>query len=773
MNKTKCKFQDLLLDKKGIIRGPFGGDVKKEYFVSKGENTFKVYEQGVVYNRDSNYGSYYITEDKFNSLSRFEVRPGDILISGAGTLGELYELPQDIERGIINQALIRIRINENVVDKEYFKHYFSWYVKLVACKHVGASVIPNLPPLDDLKKIDIELPDIETQKNIASVLTTIDRKIALNKSINCDLEAMARQLYDYWFVQFDFPNAEGKPYKSSGGKMVWNETLKREIPEGWIVDHLNKWIDIKSGFAFKSSDYKEKAKYKVITIKNVQENKLDTSNCDMIDFIPSKMKDWCKLSKGNRLISLTGNCGRLCIVSEDNLLLNQRVGLLDCSKEYLEFEYGSLQSEELQSKIQYLSNGAAQENLSPIDLCNLYWFMPVKDIISKFETILRNIRLLQISKEVETKKLVQQRDTLLPLLMNGQVSIKQLTNRNLSFSIIFATLPSKTMKVQFIANILANLASTLNDSQLSILKSTLESELSNYQLTPSLSPSQQTQKENADLKSAFLSAKRIEGCSDRTLKYYESIITQFIDNQPSKVQNITTNDIRTYLSDNEQKSGASHVTIDNMRRILSSFFSWLEDEDYIVKSPVRKIHKIRSEQKVKETFTDEELECMRDNCHSARDLAIIDMLASTGMRIGELVLLNRSDINYHERQCIVLGKGNKQREVYFNARAKLHLQAYINSRTDSEDALFVSYKHNTRLTINAIERMIRYLGRSLSITKSHPHKFRRTLATMAIDKGMPIEQVQRLLGHSKIDTTLHYAMVNQQNVKVAHRKFIQ
>lgn len=328
------------------------------------------------------------------------------------------------------------------------------------------------------------------------------------------------------------------------------------------------------------------------------------------------------------------------------------------------------------------------------------------------------------------------------------------------------------MKAQFITSIITSLASTLNDYQLSILKSTLESELSNYQLTPSLSLSQQTQKENADLKSAFLSAKRIEGCSDRTLKYYESVITQFIDNQPSKVQNISTNNIRTYLSNYEQTSGASHVSIDNMRRILSSFFSWLEDEDYIVKSPVRKIHKIRSEQKVKETFSEEELECMRDNCHSARDLAIIDMLASTGMRIGELVLLNRSDINYHERQCIVLGKGNKQREVYFNARAKLHLQAYINSRTDSEDALFVSYKHHTRLTINAIERMIRHLGRSLNISKSHPHKFRRTLATMAIDKGMPIEQVQRLLGHSKIDTTLHYAMVNQQNVKAAHRKFL-
>ena len=328
------------------------------------------------------------------------------------------------------------------------------------------------------------------------------------------------------------------------------------------------------------------------------------------------------------------------------------------------------------------------------------------------------------------------------------------------------------MQSHIISTILAQLAPSVSSIQLVTIEQTLNSVLSAYTISPAQSATQQTKKENTDFLSSFLSAKRIEGCSERTLKYYESIIAHFIGGLTDKLQNVTTNHIRTYLAEYEQSSHTSHVTIDNMRRILSSFFAWLEDEDYIVKSPVRKIHKIRSEQKVKETFTDEELERMRDHCQSPRNLAIIDLLASTGMRIGELVLLNRSDINYHERQCVVLGKGNKQREVYFNARAKLHLRAYINSRTDSEDALFVSTRKHTRLTINAIERMIRLLGQRLSISKSHPHKFRRTLATMAIDKGMPIEQVQRLLGHSKIDTTLHYAMVNQQNVKVAHRKFI-
>lgn len=236
---------------------------------------------------------------------------------------------------------------------------------------------------------------------------------------------------------------------------------------------------------------------------------------------------------------------------------------------------------------------------------------------------------------------------------------------------------------------------------------------------------------------------------------------------------VTTSDIRQYLSDYQEEKGSSKVTIDNMRRIFSSFFAWLEDEDYIAKSPVRRIHKVKTDSLVKEVLSDEQLEQLRDNCTNIRDLAIIDILSSTGIRVGELVKLNRSDIDFHERQCVVFGKGNKERMVYFNARTKLHLQQYLKSRTDSNSALFVSLlsPHN-RLTISGVEVRIRGMGNRLSIPKVHPHKFRRTLATMAIDKGMPIEQVQRLLGHVRIDTTLHYAIVNQNNVKMAHKKYI-
>lgn len=278
---------------------------------------------------------------------------------------------------------------------------------------------------------------------------------------------------------------------------------------------------------------------------------------------------------------------------------------------------------------------------------------------------------------------------------------------------------------------------------------------------------------NNELIDSFLSAKRVEGCSDKSMHYYRSTLNNAIRKIGKNIRHITTDDLRSYLNDYQQTSGATKVTVDNIRRILSSFFSWLEDEDYIVKSPVRRIHKVKVGKTVKETYSDEALEQMRDHCEGIRDLALIDLLASTGMRVGELVKLNRNDIDFENRECIVTGKGDKQRRVYFDARTKIHLQRYLAERVDNNPALFVSLlAPNDRLQISGVEIRLRRLGRELNIPKVHPHKFRRTLATMAIDKGMPIEQVQHLLGHQSLDTTLQYAMVNQTNVKMSHRKFI-
>lgn len=284
---------------------------------------------------------------------------------------------------------------------------------------------------------------------------------------------------------------------------------------------------------------------------------------------------------------------------------------------------------------------------------------------------------------------------------------------------------------------------------------------------------QKEQEENKKFINMFISSKEVEGCSKRTINYYKEIIEKFILTFDKSTKLITTNDIRNYLSDYKKKSECNSVTIDNLRRVLSSFFSWLEDEDYIVKSPVRRIHRIKTIQTIKETFTDENIEKMRDECSNIRNLSLIELLISTGMRVGELANVNIKDVNFEERSCIVLGKGNKQREVYFDARTKIHLLQYLNTRNDEESSLFVSIKKpHQRLSISGLELIIRKIGVESEINKVHPHKFRRTLATMAIDKGMPIEQVQKLLGHVKIETTLHYAMVNQNNVKISHRKYI-
>lgn len=278
---------------------------------------------------------------------------------------------------------------------------------------------------------------------------------------------------------------------------------------------------------------------------------------------------------------------------------------------------------------------------------------------------------------------------------------------------------------------------------------------------------------NEKMLEMFLAAKKIEGCSKKSLDYYQSTITNMLIKVDKNFKHISTNDLRDYLSNYQNKSNVSKVTLDNLRRILSSFFSWLEEENFILKSPVRRIKKIKTAQTIKETYTDEVLETLRDYCHNNRDLAIIDLLASTGMRVGELVRLNREDIDFENRECVVFGKGEKERKVYFDARAKIHIIRYLESRTDENNALFVSLlKPHKRLKISGVEIRLRELGRKLKLPRVHPHKFRRTLATKAIDKGMPIEQVQHLLGHTKIDTTLQYAIVNQNNVKISHRRYL-
>ena len=317
-----------------------------------------------------------------------------------------------------------------------------------------------------------------------------------------------------------------------------------------------------------------------------------------------------------------------------------------------------------------------------------------------------------------------------------------------------------------IYNIINDMSEVLNVAQMKKLQEVLIERLVTQQARPEES-------DNAEYLDMFLTAKRIEGCSERTLEYYRSTIKMMLDKIKTPVRQMTTEMLRDYLSQYQEINNCGRVTIDNIRRNLSSFFSWLEEEDHILKSPIRRIHKIKTKKVVKEIISDENMEILRDGCNEMCDLAMIDLLASTGIRVGELVNLDIADLNFEERECIVYGKGDKERKVYFDARTKLHIQKYMESRNDDNPALFVSLNAPyQRLQISGVEIRLRELGKQFEICNIHPHKFRRTMATRAIDKGMPIEQVQKLLGHQQIDTTMQYAMVNQSNVKSSHIKYI-
>ena len=577
---------------------------------------------------------------------------------------------------------------------------------------------------------------------------------------------MAKQLYDYWFVQFDFPNEEGKPYKSNGGAMVWNEKLKREIPKGWNVANVFDELSVQYGFPFSTELFTEEpTSIPVVRIRDILENSVSAYSEEEVD-------EKYRLQEQDLLVGMDGNF-HMNYWNDNVSYLNQRsVRLRAKSKSTVSIMQAKydiapyIKAKELRAK------GSTVGHLSDKDLKELFVLVcPNIDFRNKFDSILAEI----IENRCEMIELTKQRDELLPLLMNGQATVNYHLSASFLSSLILYRDQYKfyDMKETIIQTVLDGMRAVLTENQLDMLTDVTRKALSECEITPKATEEEQRNKENVELLGAFISSKKVEGCSDKTIHYYKSSIEKLIATVKKNVCDIATNDIRCYLAEQQEQRGLSKVTIDNLRRIYSSFFSWLEDEDYITKSPVRRIHKVRTDALVKEVLTDENIEVLRDSCQELRDIAMIDLLLSTGMRVGELVKINREDIDFQERQCIVFGKGNKEREVYFNARTKIHLKKYLEQRTDTNPALFVSlHEPHTRLTISGVEVRLRQLGKRVNLNKVHPHKFRRTLATMAIDKGMPIEQVQKMLGHVKIDTTLHYAMVNQTNVKIAHRKFL-
>ena len=768
MKLTKYKLGEIL----DVTRG---ASLSGEFYATEGKyirltcGNFD-YQNNCFKENKSKDNLYYVGDFK----SDFLMEEGDIITplteQAIGLLGSTAIIPES-GKYIQSQDVAKIICKEELLDKDFaFYLISSTLVKQQLSAAAQQTKIRHTSP-DKIRDCTVWIPELAEQKRIGKLLRSLDRKIELNRAINQNLETMAKQLYDYWFVQFDFPNEEGKPYKSSGGEMVWNEKLKRDIPASWKTKAIEDIADVYNG----------------ATPSTVNEQNYGG---DIVWITPKDLSDQKQkfVYLGERKISQAGyNSCSTHLLPPNTILMSSRapIGLLSIAKTELCTNQGFKnfvpKAENISTYLYYylnihirqieqLGTGTTFKEVSREDVLKFPILKPSDTILDLWEERVSALNNKQFEIQKEKEYLTKQRDGLLPLLMNGQVSV----NSDLAVSyIIYKDVNIRIMKENIIQAIVAKMQRDLDCRQMAQLKAVLTSELHNVEIIEKEECVYQQTQENEQFLNSFISAKKIEGCSDKTLAYYRNTIERLLVTLSMAICHITTSDIRTYLSDYQEEHQSSKVTIDNMRRIFSSFFAWLEDEDYIAKSPVRRIHKVKTDSLVKEVLSDEQLEQLRDSCTNKRDLAIIDFLSSTGIRVGELVKLNREDIDFHERQCVVFGKGNKERVVYFNARTKLHLQQYLNGRTDDNPALFVSlHSPHTRLTISGVEVKIRKLGQALSIPKVHPHKFRRTLATMAIDKGMPIEQVQRLLGHVRIDTTLHYAIVNQNNVKLAHKKYL-
>ena len=769
MELKKYKLGDLLQ----VTRG---ASLSGEYYATQG-NYIRLtcgnfdYRNNCFKENQSKDNIYYVGDFK----EEFLLEKGDIITplteQAIGLLGSTARIPES-GKYIQSQDIAKIDCNESLLDKD-----FAFYLISSACVKQQLSAAAQQTKIrhtspDKIKECTVWIPSLDIQKRIGRILTDIDNKIAINRQINDNLEAMAKQLYDYWFVQFDFPNEEGMPYKSSGGEMVWNEKLKREIPQGWVVEKMGKCTNVLLGGTPDTNDNSlwgngynwlnsgEVAEFPILkSEKNITPKGLEKSATVLAP-------------KGSVTLSITRHL-RPSILCIDACINQSVVAILENDKVSKEYIYPLLNRDI--PRLMSLRTGAQQPHINKETVEAINVVLPPANIMGAYINIAESIYNAIFNNAKDVEELTKQRDELLPLLMNGQASVNYHLSASFLSSLILYRDQYKlyNMKETIIQAVLDGMRVVLTEKQLEMLTDVTRKALSECEITPKLAEEEQRNKENVELLGAFISSKKVEGCSDKTIHYYKSSIEKLIATVKKNVCDISTNDIRCYLADQQEQRGLSKVTIDNLRRIYSSFFSWLEDEDYITKSPVRRIHKVRTDALVKEVLTDENIEVLRDSCQELRDIAMIDLLLSTGMRVGELVKINRDDIDFQERQCVVFGKGNKEREVYFNARTKIHLKKYLEQRTDTNPALFVSlHEPHTRLTISGVEVRLRQLGKRVNLNKVHPHKFRRTLATMAIDKGMPIEQVQKMLGHVKIDTTLHYAMVNQANVKAAHRKFL-
>lgn len=329
------------------------------------------------------------------------------------------------------------------------------------------------------------------------------------------------------------------------------------------------------------------------------------------------------------------------------------------------------------------------------------------------------------------------------------------------------------MKDEFVTKVLAIMMSMVTQEQCGELKSALYMALQDYELEKRCTELLDMDTGYIHYMQLFLARKKTEGKSERTIDLYKLHLTRMLQILNIPVDKITENDLFVYLAKYKKDNNVSNAYLDNIRLVFSSFFGWLNAKGYIPKNPTAGLEPIKVEKKIKQPFSDEELEKLRRICTQERDLALIEFLYSTGVRVSELVALNRKDIDFYGKNVVVYGKGSKERETYLNASSCLHLKAYLDGRTDGNEALFVSERApHTRITVAGVEKILRRIGKDAGVTKVHPHRFRRTMATNVLKKGMPLEEVKELLGHTKLDTTMIYCTISKDNVKHSHQRLM-
>lgn len=329
------------------------------------------------------------------------------------------------------------------------------------------------------------------------------------------------------------------------------------------------------------------------------------------------------------------------------------------------------------------------------------------------------------------------------------------------------------MKDEIVDAIMREMMPLLSTEQLSALKETVRAQLCGYDIRKKETAVMCTNQNGQNYLQVFLDSFRQNGKSEGTIEQYQLHLSRLLAYLGKNVQEVEDDDLIDYMHKYKAIRQVSGRYLNNMRLVFNSFFRWLQRRKIILRNPVDGLEPIKYRQKVKKPLSPQELEKVRCACERERDLAIVEFLYSSAVRVSELTALNRDDIRWESDDVMVLGKGNKEREVYLNARAHYHLRQYLDSRTDDNPALFVSLKApHERLTKSGVEYILKRLGSHAQVENVHPHRFRRTSATDLLRMGMPIEQVQELLGHVKIETTRIYCTVTKEQVKASHRRYM-